>query len=1329
MKNLITSAFLLLALLLPGSTAAVDFMVDGIYYNINGNEATVTFAFNDYDYPSLYYTGDVIIPDTVTFDGITYPVTAIGEWAFSYSENMTSVSIPNTVTSIDRQAFFDCSSLSTVTIPSSVTTIDEEAFCNCHSLTNMTIPSSVMSIGDGAFGFCENLKSLTVESGNNKYDSRDDCNAIIETASNTLIAGCQNTVIPNSVTAIGISGFSGCSGLTSFNIPNSVTAIGEDAFACCHGLNSVDVPNSVTTIGEYAFRNCENLTSVTIGNAVTTIGEGAFDGCVSLASLNLGNSVTSIGDVAFLSCHSLTSLFIPKSVTSIGKAAFNGCNGLTTIVVESGNTAYDSRDNCNALIETTSNTLMQGCDNTIIPNSITAIGDEAFCECEGLKSVTIPGCVTTIGQAAFMNCHALMDVYCYITDPSSLSVNTFTFFYDNGDAHDGNYSGRTLHVPYGTVNAYQLNEHWFPYFEQIVEMNPEMELIGDVNFDGQIDIADINAIMDIIITWYAPEADVNRDGEVTIADINAIIDIIMCSNEEPEPEHEWVDLGLPSGTLWATCNIGANSPEERGDYFAWGETEPKDYYDWNTYKWCNGSEYTLTKYCNKSSYGTVDNKTELDPEDDAAYVNWGPSWRMPTSEQRQELSQSCSWQWTTVNDVNGYLVTGCNGNSIFLPAAGYSHSSVDNIGYYWLRSLNSFGPGSAYFMYFYRGDWDTWISTDRYYGMPVRAVRELPAQDLDFNVEPHNLNLGLVTIGNTSTGRLTIVNKTLDDITLSATADAPFTFQQEEGSVSSMSVVVPGNSRTTVPVMFTATTPGQFSGNVTIQNPSSDGGQCVISVYALALTNDFLGQDYVDLGLPSGTQWATCNIGASSPEDCGDYFAWGETAPKEAYTWANYKWCNGSDDSLTKYCTHSDYGTVDYQTELEPGDDAAFVNCGPSWRIPTKDQFSELMNKCNWQWNQVNGVHGYVLTGPNGNKLFLPAAGHRSGNSFSLADSDGYYLSRELYSSDDPTLARALYFKSGHKGWTGSSRADGYAVRAVKELIDDVYIEQQSLDLIGVPIGETCTGSLTIINNTMEAVTMTAIADAPFSFKQEDGSALSSMTIEVPGDSCAVVTVMFTATSPGQFNGNVTFQNAALDGGQSVIPVQALAFTDDFLHQEYVDLGLPSGTLWATCNIGANSPEERGDYFAWGETEPKSVYTWETYKWCNGSHESLTKYCTKSYYGTVDNLTELEVTDDAAYVNWGPEWRMPSLEQFKELMNHCTCPKAQINGVTGRLIIGPNGNTMFMPSGTSYWSRTLYLSPDYAYGMSLERSDWKWNIFWGPRSGGNRIRAVRMSQD
>ena len=146
-------------------------------------------------------------------------------------------------------------------------------------------------------------------------------------------------------------------------------------------------------------------------------------------------------------------------------------------------------------------------------------------------------------------------------------------------------------------------------------------------------------------------------------------------------EHEYVDLGLPSGTLWATMNIGANSPEEYGDYFAWGETEPKENYDWSTYKWCNGSENTMTKYCTYGYYGAVDGKTELEPEDDAASVNWGASWRMPTVEQLQELIDNCTWTSMQQNGVNGRLVTGPNGNTIFLPAAGSrQNSSLNNAG-------------------------------------------------------------------------------------------------------------------------------------------------------------------------------------------------------------------------------------------------------------------------------------------------------------------------------------------------------------------------------------------------------------------------------------------------------------------------------------------------------------------------------------------------------------------------------------------------------------------------------------------------------------------------
>ncbi len=199
-----------------------------------------------------------------------------------------------------------------------------------------------------------------------------------------------------------------------------------------------------------------------------------------------------------------------------------------------------------------------------------------------------------------------------------------------------------------------------------------------------------------------------------------------------EHENDYVDLGLPSGTLWATMNVGANSPEDYGDYFAWGETTPKDVYGWSTYKWCMGSYTTMTKYCTESNYGYngfVDNKTELDPEDDAAYVNWGPEWRMPSLEQIQELKNNCTTEWTTVNGVNGRLFTSnINGASLFLPAAGcrwYSELyDAGSSGGFWARSLVSSYPNDAYYLYFYSGNvgWNyDWYS--RFVGQSVRAVR------------------------------------------------------------------------------------------------------------------------------------------------------------------------------------------------------------------------------------------------------------------------------------------------------------------------------------------------------------------------------------------------------------------------------------------------------------------------------------------------------------------------------------------------------------------------------------------------------------------------------
>ena len=199
-------------------------------------------------------------------------------------------------------------------------------------------------------------------------------------------------------------------------------------------------------------------------------------------------------------------------------------------------------------------------------------------------------------------------------------------------------------------------------------------------------------------------------------------------------DHDYVDLGLPSGLLWATCNLGADIPEDYGDYFAWGETQPKEYYYFNTYQYCNGSYYTLTKYCNMSNYGYngfTDNLTTLLPEDDAATANWGADWRMPTKEEWKELYNNTTCMWTTQNGVNGRLFIASNGNSLFLPAAGNrSFSNLNNAGsngLYWSSSLHTGNSYTAMTFYFYQAAVYGLYNNCRSAGQSIRPVR--PSQN------------------------------------------------------------------------------------------------------------------------------------------------------------------------------------------------------------------------------------------------------------------------------------------------------------------------------------------------------------------------------------------------------------------------------------------------------------------------------------------------------------------------------------------------------------------------------------------------------------------------
>ena len=294
--------FLLLMTLLPTITMAYDAEIDGIYYDFSGTEATVTFGDNN-------YSGFIVIPSTVNYNDTEYSVTSIG-----------------------NDAFYNCVGLISVTIPNSVTSISSGAFAWNSGLTSIKIPNSVMSIEGNPFDACSGLTSIVVEEGNTNYDSRNNCNAIIETSSNTLIAGCMNTTIPNSVTSIGHAAFYGCYDLTSITIPNSVTSIGEMAFYICHGLTSISIPGSVKRIRYSTFWACSGLKSVTISDGVKSIETGAFDLCDGLISVTIPNSVTSIEDGAFSRCYNLTDFYCyAKVLPIIGSNAFFSSLGNTPI--------------------------------------------------------------------------------------------------------------------------------------------------------------------------------------------------------------------------------------------------------------------------------------------------------------------------------------------------------------------------------------------------------------------------------------------------------------------------------------------------------------------------------------------------------------------------------------------------------------------------------------------------------------------------------------------------------------------------------------------------------------------------------------------------------------------------------------------------------------------------------------------------------------------------------------------------------------------------------------------------------------------------------------
>ena len=706
--------------------------------------------------------------------------------------------------------------------------------------------------------------------------------------------------------------------------------------------------------------------------------------------------------------------------------------------------------------------------------------------------------------------------------------------------------------------------------------------------------------------------------------IAATVDSITFSEQIPgtitNNGYQWVDMGLPSGLLWATCNLGANKPTDFGDYFAYGETETKESYTPKTYKWYEGTNsFYIMKYGVLSipdESGFI--QTLLELEDDAAYVKLGGNWRMPTIEEFEELLDSRYTNSCLINknNVKGYLIVSKkNGNTIFLPAAGYKDANdVRFLGeefYYFTSSLTDEEMSDVKGI----GESDGRLEKFFYDRTIGGTIRPVLAKTLDYTISFN---------ANGAKGEMTDVDaKYAQTITLPTC-----TFTKEEEVFKGWNTEPNGTGTS-------------YKENQVLTITED------LTLYAIWRSK----QGYVDLGLPSGLLWASCNIGAENPEEFGDYFAWGEVEPKERYERDNYVGNATGKYNINQY--------------MELVDDAARHNLGGNWRIPLPEEMDELVNKCTWTWTTLNNVNGYEVKGPNGNTIFLPAAG-------------------EFYSKPYSQGEGAVYRGNHKRGQTfnlhfGEERVhtmvemheySGFTIRPVRNKTAETY---------------TLTFNANGGEGEMESLSFeyAEYKTLPFSTFTKEGSVCSSWNTKADGTG-----VVYVSDKQLRLTENTTLYAQWTE----YVPSES---------NEYIDLGL--SVKWATCNLGTDKPEEFGESYAWGEVETKDSYEWSNYKWCNGTSTSITKYCITSYYGKVDNKTTLELLDDAASVNLGGNWRIPTTAEVEELMSECDW----IWQKGGYLVISKvNGKSIFIPSAdycakywtsdmsdSSYASDILYVSP------------------------------------
>ena len=417
-KTLLTAVLLSLC----ASVSAYDFTVDGLYYNIVSLEdltCEITYGDKVDEYHGTY-SGDIVIPETVTYNNKTL-----------------------TVVGINSNAFYMCSELSSITIPNTVTYIDSGAFRDCKAITSIIIPSSVTYIGVWTFEGCESLNNIVFEDGNETLEWENINPSIYEVYSIFYDCPIDSLYIGRNFKREYDNWWYGLfedSSVKKLTIGNTVTKIESSSFSGCKNLTEVSLGNSVTTIGESAFYDCENLTKVSLGNSVTTIGESAFRNCDNLTEISLPNSVTTIGESAFQNCENLTEISLPNSVTTIGQFAFYDCDNLTKVS---------------------------------LGNSVTKIGDFAFKDCENLTEISLGKSVAEIGSGALTGCSNLTTIYSLNPTPPTFESDEFT---------NKQYINMNVYVAKGSLAAYQTADIW-KNFWNLQEYSTDTG-IGNITVDG-----------------------------------------------------------------------------------------------------------------------------------------------------------------------------------------------------------------------------------------------------------------------------------------------------------------------------------------------------------------------------------------------------------------------------------------------------------------------------------------------------------------------------------------------------------------------------------------------------------------------------------------------------------------------------------------------------------------------------------------------------------------------------------------------------------------------------------------------------------------------------